>query len=100
MPGPWGLLPGGDWGVPGTGGMPGPGGVVSAPRGGLGGVPSPRGVPSTGGMPGPGGGGGGAWSWGEVPGLGGHLVEIPPGTPTAAGGTHPTGMHSCCCLYL
>ena len=26
---------------------------------------------------------------------GGGLVETPPGTATAAGGTHPTGMHSC-----
>ena len=26
---------------------------------------------------------------------GGCLVETPPGTATAAGGTHPTGMHSC-----
>ena len=25
----------------------------------------------------------------------GGLVETPPGTATAAGGTHPTGMHSC-----
>ena len=45
---------------------------------------------STGGMPGPVGG---------VPGPGGllpgGLVETPPGTATAAGGTHPTGMHSC-----
>ena len=40
----------------------------------------------------PGGGawsrGGGAWSWG---GPGGD----PSGTATAAGGTHPTGIHSC-----
>ena len=26
---------------------------------------------------------------------GGCLVETPPGTATAAGGTHPAGMHSC-----
>ena len=26
---------------------------------------------------------------------GGCLVETPPGTATAAGGTHPTGRHSC-----
>ena len=26
---------------------------------------------------------------------GGCLVETPPGMATAAGGTHPTGMHSC-----
>ena len=37
---------------------------------------------------------------GGVPGLGGLLLrgvpgEDPPGTATAAGGTHPTGMHSC-----
>ena len=49
---------------------------------------------------------GGAWS-GECRGLGGCLVwggllregvtwwRLPPGTATAAGGTHPTGMHSC-----
>ena len=37
-------------------------------------------IPSTGGVPGPGGG----------------CVETPPpGTATAAVGTHPTGMHSC-----
>ena len=29
----------------------------------------------------------------EVPGPG--RVETPPRTATAAGGTHPTGMHSC-----
>ena len=50
-----------------------------------------------GGVPGPGGGawswGMGAWSWG-APGPGGFLMETP-GTATAAGGTHPTGMHSC-----
>ena len=61
----------------------------------------------TGGVPGP---RGGAWSRGEVPGLGrclamggGCLVPggclvggcgDPPLTATAAGGTHPTGMHS------
>ena len=44
-------------------------------------------VPGPGGwVPGPGG----------VPGSGGCLVETPPQTATAAGGTHPTGMHSCC----
>ena len=42
---------------------------------------------------------GGVWSRG-VPGPGGSgpggcLVETPPRTATAAGGTHPTGMHSC-----
>ena len=38
-----------------------------------------RGVPVSGGVPAP----------------GGCLVETPPPTATAAGGTHPTGMHSC-----
>ena len=46
------------------------------------------------GLPGP----GGAWSQG-VPGLGGLGLGVPggdlPWTATAAGGTHPTGMHSC-----
>ena len=35
------------------------------------------------GVPGP----GGTWSWGSA-------LWRPPGTATAAGGTHPTGMHS------
>ena len=53
-----------------------------------------RGVPGSMGLPGP----GRAWSgecrvWG-VPGPGGCLVETPL-TATTAGGTHPTGMHSC-----
>ena len=39
------------------------------------------------------GGGGGAWSRGGVPDPG-CLVETPQMT-TAAGSTHPTGMHSC-----
>ena len=46
---------------------------------------------------------GGVWSWvvpdpggGAAP--GGCLVETPPGTATAAVGTHPTGMHSCTIL--
>ena len=50
---------------------------------------------------------GGAWSQGGVPGRGGFvpgpggvLLETPPKTATAAGGTHPTGMHSCPCLCL
>ena len=61
-----------------------------------------------GGVPGPGGCllRGGAWSGGGlvpggclvtgkgVPAPGGCLVETPQ-TATAAGGTHPTGMHSC-----
>ena len=33
------------------------------------------------------------WGWGCVW-SGGVLVEKPPETATAAGGTHPTGMHS------
>ena len=33
----------------------------------------------------------GPWGWGGVPGPEGCVVE----TATAAGGTHPTGMHSC-----
>ena len=47
---------------------------------------------------------GGAWSrgggsrrvphWGGVPGPGGRGGD-PPGTATAAGSTHPAGMHSC-----
>ena len=43
---------------------------------------------------------GGAWSREVsgprgVPGPGGSPGGDPPGTATAAGGTHPTGMHSC-----
>ena len=38
---------------------------------------------------------GGACSRGGVPAPGGCLVETPPRMATAAGGTHPTGMHSC-----
>ena len=75
-----------------------------------GGVPGPRGVPGPGGVPDPRGGCLVQWEvlgprgevcWGEgvcsrgVPGPGGCLVENPPGTATAASGTHPTGMHSC-----
>ena len=46
---------------------------------------------SVGGVPGPWGGLllGGAW-------LGGCYLMETPGTDTAAGGTHPTGMHSHC----
>ena len=88
-------------------------GKVPAPGGGgclLMGVPVPRGVPAHGGLPAP---RGGAWyRW--VPGLGvpdlgacsgpvpwGCLLQgVPGGDPpsrmaTAAGGTRPTGMHSC-----
>ena len=44
------------------------------------GVPGPEGVHGL----------GGAWSQGGA-------WWRPPRTATAAGGTHPTGMHSCCC---
>ena len=44
--------------------------------------------------------GGGAWSGGSAPrgvlGPRGVPGGDPPGTATAASGTHPTGMHSCC----
>ena len=51
------------------------------------------------GVPGP--GGGVSCSRGRgLPGSGGCLVETPPGTATAAGGTHPTGMHSCVHFFL
>ena len=61
---------------------------------------------STGGVPGPGGclvlggawsrGRGGAWSRGRgVPAPGGGVPGGDPQTATAAGDTHPTGMHSC-----
>ena len=47
------------------------------------------------GVPGPGGGllPGGAWSGGVCSGGGSWLR--PPWAATAAGGSHPTGMHSC-----
>ena len=53
------------------------------------GAPGPRGsahrgVPGPGGCLLPGGSGPGRGAWWR-----------PPGTTTAAGGTHPTGMHSC-----
>ena len=35
-----------------------------------------------------------------VPGPGGCLVEMTPRTATAAGGTHPTGMHSCSLIFF
>ena len=54
------------------------------------GLPAPGGVPARGGgVPAPGGSGRG---WDGVPG------GDPLRTATAAGGTHPTGMHSC--LFL
>ena len=49
-----------------------------------GGLPPPRGGASS---------GGGSAPWGD-------LVETPPWTATAAGGTHPTQMHSCFHIYL
>ena len=56
-------------------------------------MPGPGGVPSPGGreVPGP-----------EGSGLGGLLpgVETPPSMATTAGGTHPTGMHSCLISFL
>ena len=63
-------------------------------------------------MPGPGGAwSGGVWSWwgawswgvlGATPGGSGPggVPGGPPGTATAADGTHPTGMHSCLCLKI
>ena len=68
------------WGVCSWGGVlwgvSGPGGLL------LGGVPGPR---------------------GSAPGgclVRGGVVWRPPGTATAVGGTHPTGMHSCLKCYL
>ena len=49
-----------------------------------------REVPGLGEVPGPGG-----LFLGGVPGPGMPGRDTPPGTATAAGGTHPTGMHSC-----
>ena len=42
---------------------------------------------------------GGAWSLGGVCSWGGLPSGDPPRTATAAGGTHPTGMHSCLVLH-
>ena len=55
-------------------------------------VPVPGGVPGRGGSA-PGGGLGGVCSQGGA-------WWRPPGTATAAGGTHPTGMHSCFMLLF
>ena len=64
-----------------------------------GGVPAPGGVCSGGcllrGMPGP----GGCLIWGGSAPRGGAWWR-PPRTATAAGGTHPTGMHSCLTNFL
>ena len=81
-----------------TGGdVPGPGGVCLVLRD----VPGPRGVPAPNGVPSP---GGACSQAGRVPTprqvpapRGGLLPGVPGGDPpaTAAGSTHPTGMHSC-----
>ena len=77
-------------------GVPAPGGCVSAP----GGVPGPRGVSAPRGVPRPRREclvPGGCLLRGEgVCSRGGGAWWRPPRTATAAGGTHPTGMHSCC----
>ena len=84
-------------GVPGPGGWSGLRGVPGS-RGGLvlgGGAPGPQGWSDPGGCLVPGGGwSGGLGPRGWVPG------EPNPQTATAAGGTHPTGMHSCYDLFL
>ena len=49
-------------------------------------------MPAPGGVPGL--GDGGTWSRGAA------WWRPPPGTATAAGGTHPTGMHSCLILGI
>ena len=63
-------------------GVPGPGGLLGGRR-----VPGPGGVCSGGCLV-----WGGTWLGGSASGGPGG---DPPGTATAAGGTHPTGMHSC-----
>ena len=45
-------------------------------------------------------GGGGVCSWEELGPRGVLGADPPPGTATAAGGTHPTGMHSCLARLL
>ena len=64
-------------------GVPSPGGCWSGECLVLGGVPGPRGVPDPGRVP----------ALGGVPGPIG--METSPPMATTAGGTHPTGMHSC-----
>ena len=61
---------------------PGVGMVLGVCVHGPGGVSGPGGVWSR-----------GVWSWGV-------LVETPLETATAAGSTHPTGMHSCYIIIL
>ena len=56
------------------------------------------GVLPLGGLPPGGASSGGASSWGCF--LWGGAWWRPPGTATAAGGTHPTGMHSCFTLNV
>ena len=86
------LVPGmGAWsqGVSAPGGMSGPGGCLVWGVSALGGVPGGRGVPGPGGI----------CSWG-VPGPGGVPGGDIPRAATAAGSTHPTGMHSCNLLFM
>ena len=86
------LLPGGGWliqGVPALGGAYSGGGGVPAA---MGGVPVPGGACSRGCLL---GGGAACYGRGEGLLLGRCLVETCP-----AGGTHPTGMHSCYYCYL
>ena len=74
------------------GGLPGPGGMPGR------GVSGPEGVPVWGVL-----GLVGAWSQGGACSGGGLLRGVPGGDPpmaTAAGGTHPTGMHSCFVTFL
>ena len=92
-----------------TGGVWSRGWGVSGPRG----VSAPRGVCSGGCLlPGEGyllpGGGVSAPGVSALGGVCSRVVsalgvpggDTPPGTATAAGGTHPTGMHSCLCMPL
>ena len=100
----WGFW---SWGYAWSQGVSGPGGLVPGGSG-PGGISGPGGCAWSWGVPGP----GGICCQGDlllgcVPGpggllLGGLLVPgwDPPGTGTAAGGTHPTGMHSCIHLFL
>ena len=69
--------------------MPGPGGVPGLGEAWSGGF-APGRVPST---------GGGAWSRGVCSRGGGTWWRLPRAA-TAAGGTHPTGMHSCYDLFF
>ena len=64
---------------------PHPGGQLRGSGGGRVSRPTPGGVLLLGVVPGP---------RGSAP--GGLCGDPPPGMATTAGGTHPTGMHSCC----